>query len=298
MQQVGAQAFANAQAIDPRQLPVPLDRTSTLSRRALVGLSHAWVLHRRLALRGIAAVLVLIAIAGLYQARDALAVAVTTVTRMVQGEFAAAGFGVTEIEVSGQKLTRDEDIATMLAFASSSSTLTFDPALAMARLRWLRAVDSVTVRKIYPNKIVVEIVEKEPVLRWKIGAATYLVDAAGTPIARDTGGYTDLPLVVGDGANDDALIMVNSLGRHELLRKDLAAISRIGDRRWDLIYYTGLRVQLPELGVAQALDRLESYQRDYALLDRDVTLIDMRVEGVLALKPTLREDAEGEKRQP
>jgi cell division protein FtsQ len=77
-----------------------------------------------------------------------------------------------------------------------------------------------------------------------------------------------------------------------LLKKDLAALSRIGDRRWDLIYYTGLRVQLPELGVAQALDRLEMYQRDYALLDRDVTLIDMRVPGVLAVKPTVREETE------
>jgi cell division protein FtsQ len=87
--------------------------------------------------------------------------------------------------------------------------------------------------------------------------------------------------------------MVNSLNRYQLLKKDLAALSRIGDRRWDLIYYSGLRVQLPELGVAQALERLESYQRDYALLDRDVTLIDMRVEGVLALKPTVR-DAQDE----
>jgi cell division protein FtsQ len=291
LQQVGASAFAHARPIDPRRLPVPTrPRRRSLSRRIAVGLSHAWVLHRPIAVRGLVALLVLVTVVGLYQARDGLVAVGASVVRMVQGEFAAAGFAVTEIEVSGQKLTRDEDIATMLAFASSSSTITFDPALAMARLRWLQAVDEVTVRKIYPNKIVVEIIEKEPLLRWKMGNTTWLVDGEGRPIARDPGGYTELPLVVGAGANDDALTMVNSLNRHELLTKDLAALSRIGDRRWDLIYYTGLRVQLPELGVAQALDRLESYHRDYALLDRDVTLVDMRVEGMLALKPAVRDD--------
>ncbi len=296
MQQVGAHEFATAQAVDPRQLPVPV---RTLSRKALIGISHTWVLHRRIVLRVIAALLALVAIVGLYQAREAIAAVGTTVANMVQGEFVAAGFGITEIEISGQKLTSDVDIATMMALASGGSTLTFDVKKAQARLTWLRAVDSATVRKVYPNTVTVDLVEKEPVLRWRMGDWTYLVDGTGRAIARDPGTYAELPLVVGDGAADDALIMINSLSRHEILKKDLAALSRIGDRRWDLIYYSGLRVQLPELGVAQALARLEMYQRDYALLDRDVTLIDLRVPGLLALKPTVREtDPDDEKTTP
>jgi cell division protein FtsQ len=298
LQQVGAQAFASAQAVDPRKLPVPA--AANLSRKALIGVGHVWVLHKRIVVRVIGAILALVFIVGLYEGRDALVAAGNTVVRLIQGEFAAAGFGIEKIEISGQKLTSDSHIGLMIALASGSSTLTFDAQKAQARLNWLRAVDAVTVRKIYPNQIVVEIVEKEPLLRWRMGDAVYLVDHEGTAIAKDTGAYADLPLVVGPGANDDALIMINILARHELLKKDLAALSRIGDRRWDLIYYTGLRVQLPEQGVAQALDRLETYQRDTQILDRDVTLIDMRVPGVLALKPVLREDAEddGKKKKP
>ena len=63
------------------------------------------------------------------------------------------------------------------------------------------------------------------------------------------------------------------------------ALSRIADRRWDMIYDTGLRVQLPEQGVAQALKRLDMYQTDYQLLDRDVTIIDLRVDSVVAVRP-------------
>jgi cell division protein FtsQ len=296
LQQVGLQAFADAQPIDPRQLPVP---TRTIRRRALVTIGHVWVLHRRVVIRVVAALAVMIVAVGIYHVRDAFVAAGGTIADMVQGKFAEAGFGIDAIEVSGQKLTSDADIARMIALAAGGSTLTFDVQKAQARLTWLQAVDVATVRKVYPNRIVVEIVEKEPVARWRIGNATWLVDAQGTPLARDTGVYAELPLVVGDGAADDALIMIRSLGRHEVLKKDLAALSRIGDRRWDLIYYTGLRVQLPEQGVGQALDRLEMYQRDFALLDRDVTLIDMRVHGMVALKPAVREDAEsGKKKKP
>ena len=288
MQQVGAQHFATAQAVDPRQLPVPVH----LRRQALISLGHVWVLHRRLVVRIAGVVLALFVVVGLYQARDAIAALGGTVVSMVQGEFVAAGFGITEIEISGQKLTSDADIAALMALSAGSSTLTFDAQKAQARLTWLRAVESAAVRKVYPNKITVDLVEKMPVLRWRIGDWTYLVDASGTAIARDPGTYNDLPLVVGAGAADDALIMINSLARHEVHKTDLAALSRISDRRWDLIYYSGLRVQLPEQGVAQALSRLEMYQRDYALLDRDVTVIDLRVPGFLVLKPTVREGDE------
>ncbi len=295
MQQVGAEHFATAQAVDPRKLPVPIQE---LRRNVAVRLGHVWVLHRPAVVRSVAALLALVAIVGAYEARDTLAVAGANVAGMIQGEFVAAGFGIDAIEVSGQKLTSDEDIATMLALSSGRSTLTFDARKAQARLSWLQAVDSATVRKVYPDRIVVDIVEKEPVLRWRIGDQNWLVDAGGQAIARDTGLYADLPLVVGAGAADDALIMIGSRSRHDMLRQNLAALSRIGDRRWDLIYYTGLRVQLPEQGVAQALDRLEMYQRDYALLDRDVTVIDMRVPGLVAVKPTIREDETDKKKKP
>jgi cell division protein FtsQ len=294
LQQVAARDFASAQPVDPRQLPVVIP---ALGRRALVGVGHVWVLHRRVVLQGVAAVLALAGIVGLYQARDALWVAGETVYRMVQGEFAAAGFGVERIEVSGQTLTRDEDIAAIMALSSGGSTLTFDVQKVANRLNWLSAVESATVRKVYPDKITIDLVEKQPLLRWRIGDATWLVDGSGAPIARDPGYYAELPLVVGDGAADDAIIMINTLNRYPALKRDLAALSRIGDRRWDLIYYTGLRVQLPEQGVAQALAQLDNYQRDFTLLDRDVTLIDLRVPGMVALKPAVREDAEDEKKK-
>ncbi|MFY8032630.1 MAG: cell division protein FtsQ/DivIB [Devosia sp.] len=294
MQQVGARQFADAQAVPlsslasaPPELPALRQPNSlSVSRRALITLNHAWVLHRRVFIRVAGALLALVFIVGLYQAREPLAKVGTNLVNMVQGEFAAAGFGIDAIKISGQTLSQDEHIIALLMMSGGSSTLDFDAQKARNLLRWMQAVQSATVRKIYPGEVGVDIVEKTPVVRWRVGTTTWLVDESGQRIGTDPAtAYTDLPLVVGEGAADDAIIMTRMLDRHPLLKNDLAALSRIGDRRWDLIYFTGLRVQLPEQGVAQALEHLEAYQRDSKLLDRDVTLVDLRVPGLVALKP-------------
>ena len=293
-----AHSFVGAEPVDPRHLPIPI---RTLRRSALISVSHAWVLHRRLVVRVAGALLALLLIVGAYEARGILALGVDAVAKMVQGEFVAAGFGINQIRITGQSLTRDSDIVTLMTMSVGSSTLDFDVGKARARLEWLRAVESATVRKVYPNQIIVEIVEKVPVARWRSGSATWLVDQQGAIIGEDpAGAFADLPMVVGEGAADDALVMIRALDRHAAITSNLAVLSRIGDRRWDLIYYSGLRVKLPERGVAQALEQLDAYQADYALLDRDVTVVDLRVPGIVALKPAVRDDARGdaEKQQP
>ncbi|GGF15345.1 hypothetical protein GCM10011321_04020 [Youhaiella tibetensis] len=274
---------ANAVVVDPRRLPVPIRRPRG---RLMVRASHAWVLHRRRVVRSIGAVVVLLAAVGIYEARDAIGTGFDTLSGMVQGEFAEAGFGVQAIEITGQALTQESDIVQALALQPKVSTLNFDAEAARTRIEELPSIESATVRKIYPGRVVVSVVERVPIARWRVDGVTFVIDGAGKQIGEDKGAYGDLPLVIGDGAANDALVMIRSIDRYDALKAHLAALSRIGDRRWDLIYDTGLRVQLPEQGVAQAIDRLNSYQRDYALLDRDVTLIDLRVPNMVAVTPS------------
>ena len=285
--------MATVTAVDPRRLPVPVRRSGS---RTLVSVGHLWILHKRLFVRGIAAFICCLFIVIVYEARDHLAAGATTLAGMLQGEFTEAGFAVSQIEITGQTITPDRDIVTALALEPKISTLNFDAEAARARIEELPAIASATVRKMYPEKVVVTVSEKVPVARWKVDGVTFVVDAQGEQIGEDRGAYGELPLVVGDGAADHALSMIKVLNQYDSLKNGLIALSRIGDRRWDLIYDSGLRVQLPELGVAQALAELDGFQRDHALLDRDVTVIDMRVEGQVALRPAVREDADPKKK--
>ena len=283
MQQVGAKAFAEARLVDPRQLPVAVP-IADLSRRARINLSHAWILHRRLMLRLVAAGIVAVGVVGVYEAREAVVAGATTLYGVAQGEFARAGFGIDKINISGQSLTSERMILNALGLEAGTSTVSFDADAALARLEAIPSIKSAAIRKKYPGELIVTLEEKVPMARWRIGDATFLVDEFGNAVARDDGSFRELPLVVGEGAADDAIVMVRSLERYPQLTRDLAALSRIGDRRWDLIFYSGLRVQLPETGVAQALRQLDMYQTSDQLLDRDIAVIDMRVAGMVSLK--------------
>jgi cell division protein FtsQ len=289
LQQVKSEAFfAGARPVDPRTLPVPSHR-SPLQR---VGnrFNRAVVLHgpfmRRIAL----AAMLTVGSIGLFQVREPIGEGVTALALLLQGGFAEAGMAVGSISITGQTLTSEQAIFDALGIQPDTPTMGFDVEAARARIAELPAIETVTVRKTYPADVLVSVTERIPVARWRVDGITFVIDATGAQIGEDRGAYGDLPLVIGDGAADDAMVMIRVLERFPELKTGLVALSRIADRRWDMIYDTGLRVQLPEQGVAQALRKLSNYQSEYQLLDRDVTVIDLRVDSVVAVRPAKQED--------
>jgi cell division protein FtsQ len=281
LQQVGARGFAAAQLVDPRQLPVPLP---AFPLRGRFDFGRAWVLHKKLMLRAAAAGIVIVVVASLYEARDDVGALGQRGYALAQTQIARAGFGISTINITGQTLTGEATILRALAIAPDTTTLSYDADAALQRLGQIPTIKSANIRKVYPNGLAVTVVEKVPAARWRIGDKTYVVDEDGSPVAVDDGSFKSLPLVVGEGAAAEAMVMIHALNAYPALTEDLAALSRIGDRRWDLIFYSGLRVELPENGVAQALQQLDMYQRQDQLLDRDLQVVDMRVPGMLSLK--------------
>jgi cell division protein FtsQ len=297
LQQVKSEAFlASARIVDPRALPVPM---RSPRRKIANNWGRAWVLHRKAMVRSISTMALLAVAVGIYQVREPIAFGAMTLGEIAQGRFAAAGFAIGEISITGQTLTGEQAIFDALGVEPHTSTMSFDVEAARQRIAELPAVETVSVRKTYPGDIIVEVTEKVPVARWRVDGITFVVDATGEQIGEDKGAYGELPLVVGDGASDDALVMIRALDQYSSLKEGLVALSRIADRRWDMIYDTGLRVQLPELGVARALRNLVMYQTDYQLLDRDVNLIDLRVANLVAVRPNKTEEelAEDEKKR-
>lgn len=278
----------------PRGLALRNNTQPALVRRRgglAVRLANLWVLHRRLAMR-VLVVLMLIGGAGLtYLFREDVVQGMTVARHLMTGQVAEAGFGVAQIEITGQSLTREGDVVRALQIEDFTTTLAFDAEAARLRVEEIPSVASATIRKVYPDSIIVTIAEKTPVARWRIDGLTMLIDQAGQPIAPAGFENGDLMLVIGEGAGDDALPMIRLMERYPALTADLAALSRIADRRWDLIYYTGLRVQLPETGVVSALNQLNTYQASHQVLDRDVEIIDMRVPQYLAVRPTVRDES-------
>lgn len=290
MQQVGRLSSAPAFApMDSATLPLP--RRAGASAR--VNLGHLWVLRRRLLIQA-GALLAVASLATLaFQSRDLVLNTIAAISAEAASGFSQAGLVIDQISISGQSLTDERSIIAALGVSENLPMMSFDAAAARARLEELPAIVSASVAKIYPSSLSVTIVEREPVARWRVDGVTFVIDAKGSQLAAVDDTFRDLPLLVGDGAADDAVAIIDILDAHPLLTRRLVAVSRIADRRWDLIYDNGLRIMLPETGIESAVATLETLDGRHELLARDLSIIDLRVPGQLALRPTDRTPATG-----
>lgn len=289
MQQVSRAELASAIAVtDPRLLPAK-------SRRAgsplVVAAKRTWVLHRKLLVRALALVIAASAATASVHYRDGIADAIGAATDRAANGFASAGLKIERIELTGHTITDEASLLAALGVREGMSIVAFDADAARARLQALPAIAEASVKKVYPSSLSVTVTERLPVARWRVDGVTFAIDASGAQLAVLNGAGGDLPLVIGDGAADDAAAIISILDQHPLLQRRLLAISRIADRRWDLIYDNGLRIMLPETGVAAAVARIERLDADHALLARDLQIIDLRVAGQLAVRPADRTEA-------
>ncbi len=198
------------------------------------------------------------------------------------GDFLARslGFGVDIVTVSGAIHMTEPRILSIAGINSTTSLPFFDVAEARARLEADPLVKQASVRKLYPDRIVINIVERTPYGVWQKDGRIRVIAADGGPIddVRD-GRYVDLPFVVGVGANTRVREFTALLGAMEELRPRVEAGMLIGQRRWDLKLKSGIEIKLPEADPKSAIETLLALQRQSRILERDVLALDFRVPG-------------------
>jgi len=91
--------------------------------------------------------------------------------------------------------------------------------------------------------------------------------------------------VVGPGAPSHAAALLDTLANQPDLRARVAAMVRVGERRWNLQLKNGITVMLPEGHEEIALKKLHELQVNQAILDRPLVFIDLRLPDRLALRP-------------
>ena len=189
----------------------------------------------------------------------------------------ALGLGVDIVTVSGATHMSEPRLLAIAGISAKASLPFFDVAAARERLEADPLVKQASVRKLYPNQIVIDIVERAPFAVWQKDGELKAVAADGAPIddVRD-GRYAGLPFVVGEGANERAREFASLLDAMEELRTRVEAGVLIGGRRWNMRLKNGIDVKLPETDPEGAVARLLKLERDERILERDVLALDFR----------------------
>ena len=115
----------------------------------------------------------------------------------------ALGFSIKSVTISGERELKEQDLLTLAGIGPRNSLLFLDVAKIRERLQQLPLVKEAAVTKLYPDRLLIEIEERQPFALWQCDGKVLIVAAEGVPVAamRDQR-FIHLPLVVGAGANE------------------------------------------------------------------------------------------------
>lgn len=194
------------------------------------------------------------------------------------------GFEASKLVVNGNDNLDINVLQARLATQLGNSLFSFKVDAAREEVLNDPWVKSATVRKVYPDTIVVDVVERVPVALWQSKGEVHLISRDGFVISQAGPKHMNLPQVVGEGANMAAAEFLSAISRFPMISQKASAYVRVAGRRWNVRMNDGPQVLLPEANWQAALNELQTLQVEKELLDRDVVQIDMRLTDRLVIK--------------
>ena len=255
MQQVGTGADIWRRASQsPAPRPVLKTASPTPSRalRSARRLGHKSRLKLQLLALASVGTAAFLVFAGLARPLNSPAPALAEIERIIE----LAGFGLTQVSVTGHRYTPDSDILDAVGLDSARTMLGFDSRAAQDRIERLPWIERASVERVLPDRLEVRVSERSPVAVWRRGDRNFLIDRSGRILAaipRDA--MPSLPRVSGEGAATEAARLFAVLADHPELMTRMDAAERVGGRRWMLRLADGGTVQLPPHGEGEALAR-------------------------------------------
>lgn len=200
-------------------------------------------------------------------------------------EGGALGLAVANLEVEGRERVPRAAILAALGVARGTPILGVDLVQAKARLEALPWVGSVAIERQLPDTIFVRLVERQPLAFWQRQGKLVLIDRDGKIIPTERlDGIGPLPVVVGEDAPAKAAELLDMIATEPSLAHHVDAAVRVGGRRWNLRFDSGIDVALPEENMAAAWHRLAALERSDGLLERKVAALDLRLPDRLVLQ--------------
>ncbi len=216
------------------------------------------------------------------------------------------GFRISEVALAGEHEIGRDEILLLAGITDRSSLLFLDAARTRARLLTNPWISDATVLKLYPDRLRIEIKERQPFALWQKDGRIALIAADGTMLeATAPARFSRLPLVVGKGAEQTAQDFLALVAHYPAIAHMTEASVFVAERRWNLHLKGGVEVLLPESEAEQALRTLVDLDQSKKLLSRDIVVVDLRLpdritvrqsDGAAAAREQALKDAEKAKK--
>ena len=198
-----------------------------------------------------------------------------------------AGFRVRSIDVRGIRRMDPRPVYELAADQKTTAMPLLDVTTIRQRLLEYGWVKDARVSRRFPDTLVIDIVEREPAALWQDEDRLTLIDAEGVVLDRvPVSQMPDLPLLIGKGANAQAVRLDQLLAKAPALKAQLLSATWVGERRWDLTFQSGETVSLPEGAqpASTALVRFAKMDKSAGLLGRGIVRFDLRIPGKMTVR--------------
>ena len=160
----------------------------------------------------------------------------------------AAGFVVEKIDVMGEGRLNERDIRLAAQIQTGSYFFGVDLDAARDRTESLPWVDRAVVRRLWPNRIVVQIVETKPYALWQNEGRLHLLAETGAlivPVEAMDSVPTGLRTYIGANAPVAAQSMEAMLAPYNEIWQRVESLVQFPSGRWDLHLKNNMIVKLP-----------------------------------------------------
>ncbi len=215
-------------------------------------------------------------------------------------------FRVSRMEVFGASEGLRAKITGMAGLTFPMSSLDMDLVGLREKFEALPRVASAAVRLGSGGVLEVNVTERMPNVVWRhaTGLALYSADGVHLGDVASRLDRADLPLIAGQGATDHIGEAMELFSIASGIKDRVRGLQRVGARRWTLVLDQGREIWLPETGARTALMRVMATHATQEILDKDVTIVDLRVPdrpvlrlgqvAVSELRPVWSENGEAE----
>jgi cell division protein FtsQ len=199
---------------------------------------------------------------------------------------AALGLNLQNVRLVGVSPQAEDDVKKALPFHRGDPIAFMDLGAVQRAVENVGWVRSATVRRQFPGSLIVTVVERPRLAVWQYHGQDTVIDDQGQVIPEARADrFPDLPLVVGEGANETANDILELMrSRPQLLQKTYA-LQRVDTRRWNILLKNGAVIKLPALDQDQAFNRLDALISQRRVLDQGFAEIDLLDPKALVVVP-------------
>lgn len=187
-------------------------------------------------------------------------------------------FMVKLMSIEGASVDVSEDIREILGLDFPISSFDLDLDEMRLRILELDAVADASLQVKAGGILQFSVTQRQPALVWRNVDGLEILDRDGLrvgPLETRTD-RADLPLIAGEGADKATVEATRLYAVARPARDRVRGLVRVGDRRWDVVLDEGQRILLPSTGAVAALERVMAREQIQSLLDREVSVVDMR----------------------